>query len=198
MIDPDNDCKVEDKGSVLAIEVPGTIHDLDADNDRFNAPRVVREVSGDFSVTVKVVGGFKPGAKSTKPKGVPYNGAGIFVWQDSDNYVFLGSAAILRNNKVKQLAALESAEWGSRAAVNNHGIDPGTVYLRLERRGNRLLGSTSKDGKSWEKLDPMEPSYPATLKVGLYAINTSSDPLTVRFEDFNLTEGKAGSTKRAR
>ena len=109
VIDPDNDCKVEEKGNVLAIEVPGTIHDLDADNDRFNAPRVIREVSGDFSVTVKVVGGFKPGAKSTKPKGVPYNGAGIFVWQDSDNYIFLGRAAILRNNKISAYAAFESA-----------------------------------------------------------------------------------------
>ena len=82
--------------------------------------------------------------------------------------------------------------------MNNHGVDPGTVYLRVERRGNRILGYTSKDGKNWEKLDPMETSYPATLKVGLYAINTSSDPLAVRFEDYNFTEGKGSRTKQAR
>jgi hypothetical protein len=39
---------------------------------------------------------------------------------------------------------------------------------------------------------------PATLKVGLYAINTSSDPLTVRFEDFDLSEGKASGTRWGR
>jgi regulation of enolase protein 1 (concanavalin A-like superfamily) len=190
-IDPDGDCTIDDKGKALEISIPNTHHDLNADNDKLNAPRVVREVSGDFAMTVKVTGGFKPGAKSTNPKAVPYIGAGIVVWQDSNNYVFLGRAAINRGGKVGEFAAFEEREWGTRGAMNNHGIDPGGVYLRLERRNNRLLGFTSKDGKNWVRLEPMEPSYPPTLKVGLYAINGCTDPISVRFEDFSFTEGKA-------
>jgi regulation of enolase protein 1 (concanavalin A-like superfamily) len=191
LIDPDNDCKVQDQGGALLVEIPGTLHDLNADIDKFNAPRVVREVTGDFSVTVKVAGQFQPGPQSTKPRTFPYNGVGIFVWQDSDNYIFLGRAAMLRNNnKVSAMAAFEEREWGARAAVNNRGIDTGDVFLRLERRGNRILGYTSKDGASWTRLDPMETTYPGTLKVGLYAVNTSSSPLAVRFEQFSL--GKPG------
>jgi regulation of enolase protein 1 (concanavalin A-like superfamily) len=197
-VDPDGDCKIDDKGKALEISIPNTHHDLNADNDKLNAPRVVREVTGDFSVTVKVTGTFKPGTKSTNPKAVPYIGAGILVWQDSNNYIFLGRAGINRGGKVGEFAAFEEREWGTRGALNNRGIDPGGVYLRLERRNNRILGSTSKDGKNWTKLDPMEPSYPVTLKVGLYAINGCTDPISVRFEDFQFTEGKPAASAKAR
>jgi regulation of enolase protein 1 (concanavalin A-like superfamily) len=195
-IDPDNDCKIVDKGDVLEISVPNTLHDLNADNDKLNSPRVLREVSGDFSITVQVTGGFKPSAKSTNSKAVPYIGGGIVVWQDSNNYVFLGRAAINRKDKISEFAAFEEREWGTRGAMNNRGIDPGGVYLRIERRGNRILGSTSKDGKTWARLDPMELSYPSTLKVGLYVINGCSDPTTVAFSDYSFTEGKGASAKR--
>ncbi len=197
-IDPDNDCKIEDKGNALEIAIPNTHHDLNADNNKLNAPRVMREVMGDFTITVKVEGEFKPSERSTNPKAVPYIGAGIVVWQDSDDYIFLGRAAISRNKKISEFAAFEEREWGTRAALNNRGIDPGGVYLRLERRSNRILGYTSKDGKNWARLDPMETSYPSTLKVGLYAINGCSEPITVRFEEYSFNQGKAAVTGKTK
>ena len=197
-IDPDNDCQIVDKGGALEIAIPNTHHDLNADNDKLNAPRVLREVTGDFTMTVQVTGTFKPSAKSTNPKAVPYIGAGIVVWQDSNNYVFLGRAAINRNGRLSEFAAFEEREWGTRGAVNNRGIQPGGVYLRLERRNNRLLGYTSKDGRNWSRLDPMEPTYPATLKVGLYAINGCTDPISVRFDNFQFTEGRATAKAKTR
>lgn len=197
-IDPDNDCKINDKGKVLEISIPNTHHDLNADNNKLNSPRVMREVTGDFSLTVKIAGAFKPSTKSTNPKAVPYIGGGIVVWQDSDNYIFLGRAAINRSGKIGEFAAFEEREWGTRGALNNRGIDPGGVYLRVERRNNRILGYTSKDGKEWARLDPMETSYPSTLKVGLYAINGCSDPVSMRFEDFQFSQGKASAKAKGR
>jgi hypothetical protein len=70
------------------------------------------------------------------------------------------------------------------------------VYLRVERRNNRILGYTSKDGKNWARLDPMETSYPAVLKVGFYAINGCTDPITVRFEGFSFNQGKANTKSK--
>jgi regulation of enolase protein 1 (concanavalin A-like superfamily) len=196
-IDPDGDCKIADKGKALVISIPNTHYDLNADNDKLNAPRVVRDVTGDFSMTVKVVGDFRPSAKSTNPKAVPYIGAGILVWQDSNNYIFLGRAGMNRGGKINEMAAFEEREWGTRGAFNNRGgLDPGGIYLRLERRNNRILGYISKDGKDWARLDPMETSYPATIKVGLYGINGCTDPVTMRFEDFKFTEGKSVSAKK--
>ena len=76
-VDPDGDCglKMEDGG--LACEVPGTLHDLNIDIGKNNAPRVVQAVEGDFVATVKVTGSFQPGPVRTGPKSVPYNGGGL-------------------------------------------------------------------------------------------------------------------------
>jgi hypothetical protein len=107
-------------------------------------------------------------------------------------------AAINRNGRIGEFAAFEDRQRGTRGALNNRRIDPGGVYLRLEWRNHRLLGYTSKDGKSWSRLERMEPTYPSALKVGLYAINGCTDPMSVRFEDFQFTEGKATAKARTR
>jgi hypothetical protein len=44
----------------------------------------------------------------------------------------------------------------------------------------------------------MEPSYPATLKVGLYSVNGCTEAMSARFEDFNFTAGKAAAPAAAR
>ena len=94
-------------GETVVIEIPGKLHDLNADIDKYNAPRVLREVDGDFDIQVKVVGEFKPGAKSLNPKSLPFNGAGIFVWRNSDNSIRLERAAVVRQGKLNTFAVFE-------------------------------------------------------------------------------------------
>ena len=55
----------------LCITVPATPHDLSPIRG-LNAPRVLRSVSGDFTVQVKITSDFKPGVNSTG-KGRPFN-----------------------------------------------------------------------------------------------------------------------------
>lgn len=170
--------------------MPDKLHDLNADIDKFNAPRVLREVEGDFTIQVKIVGDFKPGPTSLNPKSVPYNGAGIFVWRDSDNFIRLERQAMVRNKKLGTFCTFEEREGGSVGAVHNGSLTPGTTYLKLERRGSRIFGFNSKDGKQWTALKPIDTVWPSTLKVGLNAINSSSAPFTVRYEEFSF-KGKA-------
>ena len=80
--------------------------------------------------------------------------------------------------------------------MNNRGFPPGATYLRLERRGHRILGFTSKDGKNWARLEPMETSYPSKIKVGFYAINGCTEPFTARFEDFSFSNNGGGGGRR--
>lgn len=194
-IDPDNDCQFKDLGNAVEISVPNTWHDVNADTGKLNGPRIMREVSGDFTVTVKVSGTFSPGTKGTKPRTVPCIGGGILVWLDSNNYIFLDRFAINRGGKVAEYAAFEEREWGTRAAVNNKGGLPvgKPLWVRLERRGDRILGSISGDGKNWMRLDPMDTSYPSTVKVGFSVINCADQPITVRFDNFTLKEGRGSS-----
>ncbi|HWE37579.1 MAG TPA: DUF1349 domain-containing protein [Isosphaeraceae bacterium] len=188
-VDPDGDCTFTPDGSkTLTIAVPAKLHDLNADISRWNAPRVLREVDGDFVVTVKVTGKFEPANPSTNPKSIPFNGGGLFVWHDGDNYIRLERGAGRRGNKVNTFSIYEEREGGHRGAVHNGGLPVGSVFLRLERRGKRIVGATSPDGKKWSVLKPIDVDWPSKLKVGLDAINSSSTPLTVRFEQFQLKQ----------
>jgi hypothetical protein len=187
-IDPNNDCKFIPAGKKsLTIEVPGTWHDLNPHVNKLNAPRVLRTVEGDFSITVKVAGDFKPGGKPQNPKSVPSNGGGIVVWKDSDNFIRLERFAIARNQKVGAFILFLEREAGYQGAEHNQGYAGGDCYLRMERKGSRITGSTSTDGTAWKSLKPIDTLWPSQLKIGLTATNSSSEPLTVRFEDVALT-----------
>jgi len=63
-IDPGKDCQFLSEAKNLSLKMPGTWHDLNPDSGKLNAPRVVRTVEGDFVVTAKVSGDFRPGGKS--------------------------------------------------------------------------------------------------------------------------------------
>jgi regulation of enolase protein 1 (concanavalin A-like superfamily) len=185
-IDADKDCEFVPEQKSLSIKVPGTYHDLNPDSGKLNSPRVMRAVEGDFVVTVKVSGDFKPGGKATKTNGLPYNGAGLIIWSDSDNFIRLERGAILRNGKVNTIVAFEEREGGYRGAVHNELFAGGTCYLRLERKDSRIFGAISTDGSKWKQVKPIDTVWPAKLKIGLSAINSNNEPFMVKFEEFDL------------
>ena len=184
---PDNDCTIKVEGKDLTVEVPGKPHGFIPE---YNAPRVIRDVEGDFQATVKVEGTFQPGGTSTNTKTVPFNGAGLVVWKDAENYIRLEHAAILRNGKVSTYAMLEELEGGHQGASHSGPLPPGTAYLRIERRGGRVVAGISPDGSQWKALRPIDVNYPPKLKVGIAAVNSSSLPMTAKFVDFTLKAGQ--------
>ena len=185
-IDTGKDCEIAAEEKKLTLRVPGTWHDLNPDTGKLNSPRVVREVEGDFTIKVKVEGEFKPGGKSTNPRGVPYFGAGIVLWSDSENFIRFERGALLRNNKITATVAFEEREGGYRGAVHNINSQPGPVYLRLERKGSRIIGHVSFDDSTWRPLKPIDTVWPAKLKVGLTAITSSSQPFEAQFTEYSL------------
>jgi regulation of enolase protein 1 (concanavalin A-like superfamily) len=185
-IDPDGDCKLTPKDKSLTIDVPAAMHDLGGPQHKVNAPRLMREVNGDFRITVKVVGEYKPGPRSTMPRGVPYLAAGLLVWSDSDNFIRLERAAMQRGGRVISSVAFLEQEGGYGGAVHNVSLPAGNCFLRLERKGSRIHGAISQDGAAWKNLKPIDTVWPEKLKVGLMALSTSSSPFTVTFEEFDL------------
>jgi len=186
-IDPAKDCEFRPDAKTLSIQVPGTWHDLNPESGKINAPRVVRTVEGDFTVTVKVAGEFKPGGKGTNPKSFPYNGGGIVIWNDSDNFIRLERGAMLRNKgKLATIVMFEEREGGYRGALHNEVAPAGDCFLRVERKGSRIAGLISFDGARWKQLQPIDTLWPSKLKVGLSAINSNNEPFSLRFEEFTL------------
>ena len=66
-----------------------TLHDLNADIGKYNAPRVMWDVEGDFEVEVRVDGDFRPGNLCNRAGGIPFVGAGIVICDGGDNFVRL-------------------------------------------------------------------------------------------------------------
>src|SRR5947199_217787 len=82
VVDPDGDCTIQAKSGKVTITVPGKTHDLNP-LIRTNSPRVLRQVDGDFTATVRVTGDFQPGEQSTTGVTYPFNGAGLLLWKDN-------------------------------------------------------------------------------------------------------------------
>ena len=193
-IDPDNDCQILAEEKVLSLKVPGGWHDLFPDGSLLNAPaRYLRPVQGDFLFTVKVVGTFQPGGTSTIPGKPPYNGAGILIWYDTDNFIRLDRYAIVRDGKAMGNVLLMVRNGGQLGPDQSEAFQQETCYLRVQRKGNVIIGSLSADGSKWIELKPIDTSWPATLKVGLDGANSSSEPFSVNFIEVDLQAKGTGS-----
>jgi regulation of enolase protein 1 (concanavalin A-like superfamily) len=193
--DPDGDCTFFVAKKSLLISVPGSggPHDLAAEIDTANAPRVLRPVCGDFTIQVRVDGRFAPGMDSSKPGRVPYNGAGLVAMMDSENVVTLARAALQRKDgDPESYANFEIRTGGQLQRIGVTGDQrlpkDGPVFLRLERRSSQFHGAVSEDGSSWRALEPKEiPSdWPKDLQAGVIAISTSKDEFNPRFSQLQV------------
>jgi regulation of enolase protein 1 (concanavalin A-like superfamily) len=183
--DPDGDCTFLPEGKGLTITVPPTPHDLTAEEGRINAPRVLQDVEGDFRAQVKVSGAFRPTAGSV-PGHLPFQSGGLLLWSDAQNYVRLERAGMNRNGVNESSATLELRSGGRPSATAPVPLGEQDTYLRMERSGNQVRGWVSPNGRKWTRLEPLEATFPAKVRVGIAAVNAAREPLSVRFEDFQV------------
>src|SRR2546430_16518317 len=84
--DPDKDCTIKEQKGALAITVPATSHDLGVEHRLMNAPRVLRKVSGDFTVQVLVSGRVEAEPPATVGDRLPFMGAGLLLGQAENHH----------------------------------------------------------------------------------------------------------------
>ena len=183
-VDPDGDCKfeLEPREDRVRIIVPGKTHILSAEIGRVNAPRILRDIEGDFDVSVRVAGTGHPGGKATTTLYSPYHGAGLLIWQDQENYVRLEIAADLQHGKARPYVNFEHRKDGALATSSGIMNTDGSNHLRLRRRGDEIYASFGPDGLRWTSFSPLTAQLNDRLKVGVAAINSSTKPLTAEFE----------------
>jgi regulation of enolase protein 1 (concanavalin A-like superfamily) len=198
-IDPAKDCKVRNVDGRLTISVPGTEkpHDLSPELDSCTAPRVVQPVKGDFTIEVIVHGEFEPGEESSQEGRTGYTGAGLVVFADEKNFVRLERATLnRRGGEPAPYTNFEIRVDGKNERFGNTGdfkTEAGKpTWLRLERKGNLLLGSMSQDGKNWTKGEPKELRAEAWKKndivAGIAAISTSSQTFSPSFSQLTIRD----------
>jgi regulation of enolase protein 1 (concanavalin A-like superfamily) len=197
VIDPDGDCQVNlDKGT-LTIAVPATKHDLSVEAADMKAPRVLRDVEGDFIAQVKVSGNVRHTGARLSDDYLAYHGAGLLLWVDGQTYVRLERAAVVQENgEVIHYANFELRREGKVASSHSMEIPDQETYLRLERQGERVVGSVSEDGIQWTAFEPLAIGLAKSVKLGVAAINTSTDPFKAEFSEAGLYRKEAVSAPR--
>lgn len=201
-VDPDRDCKISREKNVLTIEMPGTLHSFDPLSKRFNAPRLLREIDGDFVMQIRLRFACRPSVRSLDKEMHPFIAAGFLVILPENfptkccrmEYRLAGFglspngyvAAEVWDNQGKQEKIVGDENWSFQK--------PEHVYLRLERSSERLRYSISPDGKVWMPRGggPIK-GLPSKLKLGLAAHSNSAEPSKVLFDQFTLQRGKKKS-----
>jgi hypothetical protein len=194
-VDPDKDCKFVKTKEKLTIELPGTAHDLGVTGKLMNAPRLLRDVRGDFRVDVRISGDWALSKESTVPKAAVYAGGALLIMVGDDAKEILRMEfARTAKDKLGLYAGFhyidENGKYGGLHAMIPLVGGGKQLYLRCECQSNIIKCYYSADGRKWISWNPgMRYNVPKTAKpkVGLMAFSTSKNRSKVYFDQFNLT-----------
>lgn len=186
--DPLGDCSMECDGTTLVIGVPGTLHDFSVERGRVDAPRLLREVEGDFVADVTVAGYTAPQVGRTSTSYLPYHGAGLLIWLDRDNYIRLERAAIYRDGGLFHYVNFELRTNANMESSFGKGVEEGPIALRLERRGRHITAAYRVEGQDEVKLKRglSVRGWGDSLQVGVAAVNTAAAPFDAELRDFRV------------
>jgi regulation of enolase protein 1 (concanavalin A-like superfamily) len=193
-VDPDRVCKFRNEKRGLTIVLPGKDLDLAIERRLMNSPRVLRDVEGDFIAEVRISGDFTPSDHSTTKERIPFVGAGLVLMAGEKTYIRLERAALRKDGEVKTYANWELRQDGKWVLAGREAILPlkaRETFLRLHRKGNKIHGAVSEDGKKWHDLAPLELKLPAKLKLGIAAGTTSEKSFSPHYDRFKLRKVKS-------
>jgi hypothetical protein len=206
LVDPEKDCKLikDEETMKLKIDVPGgkvrtlapyVKHRLNKNKPLHNAPMTMIDVEGDFAALVEVTGVWSPGAtlpKDRQGNTIPFtfNGAGLLLYQDKDNFVRLERTAGVSIDDLHPIHKVLFEVVKDGKQVENQQYPPvpeGTVYLVLARRKGRVQCGYSQNLTSPPRLiSQVELDLPDKVKIGLSAGNISAKKFSATFENFVL------------
>jgi murein DD-endopeptidase MepM/ murein hydrolase activator NlpD len=150
----------------LRLYTPTGGHDLYMN---MNAPRVMRSTTGNFTINTRVI---------IQPQ-YNYQGAGLLIWFDSNNFIRLERTLV---SGVDMWYKVQGHYSGIELPYSNP-----SVYLRLQRSGNYVAASFSSDNSTWVNLPIIYFPAPNTLQAGLVLINQwQNNPISADFDYFEL------------
>jgi regulation of enolase protein 1 (concanavalin A-like superfamily) len=189
-VDPDGDCQFAIQGEGLTVTAPGSDHVLGVERGKMNAPRVLRAADGDFIAQVRVSVDFPEGATAAVPNKPPVLVAGLVLFVDDGTYVRLERASVeARDERLNYVnwEVRKDREWTRHGSSQEAKVEPSEhLWLRLERRGERLLGYHSADAVQWQALPPIELKLPPAVKVGVTVGHNTTTPHSAAFAGYKL------------
>ncbi len=147
------------------------------------APRVLRTVTGNFTASVLTT--FMP----TKA----YQGAGIILWQDENNFIRLEHGYARANGVTYEYSLNGKYVRIADTFVDNNParLPPNVtgVELRLQRHGNTFSAWMRQPNSDWQHINDSEIPFRTNLMIGLLVVNTedAGSPITATFSNFQMS-----------
>ena len=191
-VDPDGDCHFRLFESQLHIQVPGRRHDLAIEVGRANAPRVLREIEGDFQAEVVVSGNLPTDPRNLFKGRMAFHAAGLVIWQDDRNYIRLERAHAYADKWVcyPNWEARTNGQYFRQGSLREGVLqEDKPVSLRVVRTGNVFTGFYGQDGL-WKELPPINVDFAGKLQVGVCAIQNTPSPFEAVFTDLKVLPNK--------
>ncbi|MGL4550744.1 MAG: hypothetical protein ACRC33_06115 [Gemmataceae bacterium] len=192
--DPDRDCTFARSKGELTITVPGGDHCFLTERGKMNAPRLVRDFKGSFTLAARVSLRRPPSALAAARVA---GGLVVFGPGPADPIVHVEFARTGAAAPVRYLAVylrLPGAKGRGTMTCDSRmpgwpvSADSDTMHVRLERLGRMFRVCLSDDGRRWYWMSGGfgVGRLPEQVKVGLFASSSSSDVSEVRFDRFRL------------
>jgi hypothetical protein len=200
VVDPEGDCTINAQDGQVTLVVPGSFHDICDWCPTWlaaTAPRILREIDGDFSVQVTVSGEYNPGTEKTFELSRPGEAAGLLLWENDGSYIlFLCNTYVMDNGTqasygpfwLKYVKEYRKVTPRLETSIQYETAGRPT-YLRMTRQGDDIRVASSYDGVEWTERNSVTTRFPKTVRVGVVAENTSNKTFTAVFGDFKLTRG---------
>ncbi|WP_167546585.1 TlpA disulfide reductase family protein [Stieleria maiorica] len=190
MVDPDGDCRFQvGKNGVTVGFGPGP-HGLDAESNRMNAPRVLRSISGDHSVSVIVQGNLP-----LPELPYAYVSGGLILIQDLRSYIRLERASFIRNGKKSFYTNFEQRIDAKRTRMGRFADYPldaaRDVELRLEISGSIVRGLVRHVGEEWHEMGTAKVPAGRNFHAGISGVKTIPDEVDVTFSDFRIQPARS-------
>lgn len=187
--DPDKDCRYTLKGSELRVSLPASWH-IQWPNRRGatnNAPRILREVEGDFTAVVRVT--FP--VPDQVPKEVwPYCSGGLVAWESDTAYYLVRRCGGEVNGNREAAWSHHVAADAHASAVQGLGKPAESALVRLKRTGKQVTAGWSRDGKEWTDFHSTDVAWGAKVQVGVIAENCLDKTAEITFDEYSLTVPK--------
>ena len=167
---------------------------------QFNAPRVLKNVTGDFSFTVNVSMGLEPGRSSRSDFYSEFHGAGILIW-DSKHLFATAERNIFTTYQPgsRDAPGYDLPRSWINARAFHYGSDMFHVHwgaarffgeaasrLRVERKGMQLTFSLQRDSLQWIETGKVSLPLSESVQVGVMVSNASKKEVTAIFSDYEL------------
>jgi hypothetical protein len=189
-IDASGKCEFRFEPKRLTIQTAGRITGKDAFSPY--VPQVVRKLSGDFDIRVKVASLTLPDDEAHHVGNQRRTAAGLFVTGGGR------TVSVLRFNSYDPLAGFspfvrmqgvlleEADKTGARGMSIGNAPLKIPIWVRLARRAGVLPVSWGADGMEWFRQRPMKAPLPDEVTVGLFVAQTTEQTCQAEFEDYTV------------